>query len=192
MTRPSDELLMRYYDGELPPGEAAEVERALAEHPEALAIVDGLAQLGDVVRALGDGRAGSADAIADDVMARLDATPPLAAVPRAATASRWTLPAVGVTLAAAAAAALWLSREPLPEPLVAQAPTAQPAPLAPPAPPPEPVFAPEEDTLPAVAIEAVDFGTHNGAIFMVSAGQDATPVVWLTDDAESGDGKKPL
>jgi hypothetical protein len=34
---------------------------------------------------------------------------------------------------------------------------------------------------PGVSIENVDFGPHNGAIFVVSSGTRATPVVWLSD-----------
>ena len=38
---------------------------------------------------------------------------------------------------------------------------------------------------PAVAIEAVDFGTHTGAVFVVEAGDAETPVIWLDDDAKA-------
>ena len=190
MSRPSDELLMRLHDDELSDEELAELEQRL--DAEDRAKLDGLAQVGDFVRALGSKDEAAADDIADAVMARIDAGE--ASRLGEPKASRWTLPAVGLTLAAAAALALWVSREPPPP-----APVAQPLPTAPAVvvrrdPAPEPISTPEDEISPAVAIEAVDFGSHNGAIFMVSAGDEATtPVVWLTDDAiESGDRKQPL
>ena len=36
-------------------------------------------------------------------------------------------------------------------------------------------------TSPAVAIESVDFGAQRGTVFVVEAGDSATPVVWLED-----------
>jgi hypothetical protein len=41
-------------------------------------------------------------------------------------------------------------------------------------------------TGPAVAIEAVDFGTHAGTVFVVESGDGQTPVVWLDDDVRAG------
>ena len=38
----------------------------------------------------------------------------------------------------------------------------------------------------AATIEAVDFGNRAGTIFMVPAGDQSTPVVWLVDEAPSG------
>jgi len=189
MSRERDELLMRLYDGELADEEAAELQASLG--PEDEGVLGGLDQLGDLVRALGERGDGAADGVADAVMARIDSgeASPLGE-PKP---SRWTLPAVAATLAAAAALAVWMSREPPPAEPVAQPLRTAPAVVAQ-KPGPEPISQPEEETLPAVMIEAVDFGSHNGAIFMVSVGDEATtPVVWLTDDAgESGDRKQPL
>jgi hypothetical protein len=51
----------------------------------------------------------------------------------------------------------------------------------------------ESEGTTAAAIESIDFGSQNGAIFMVPAGTETTPVVWLTDDAaEDGDRMEPL
>ncbi|MCE7888933.1 MAG: hypothetical protein DYH12_04375, partial [Sorangiineae bacterium PRO1] len=84
-----------------------------------------------------------------------------------------------------AAAALWLSTPP-PEPsaplpvaapvkpsLPAEATSATPAPVA---------ELTDEDVDPAATIEAVDFGNRGGSIFMVPAGAESTPVVWLVDE----------
>jgi anti-sigma factor RsiW len=44
------------------------------------------------------------------------------------------------------------------------------------------------EAIPAVAIESVDFGTRNGAIFMIPGDTTDTPVVWLVDEpAVTGD-----
>jgi anti-sigma factor RsiW len=187
MNRPSDELLMRYADGELSPAEIEELERRLEGDPEASAIIDGLDQLGDVVRALGERQGQGAGDIAGAVLAQIesderhrpDAPPESGARP----VPGWTFPVAAAGLAAAAAVAIWLATPgETPAPVARSLPTAQPA-----APSPTPAPQPEDDVAPSVAIEAVDFGSHNGAIFMVSAGNTATPVVWLTDDvAESG------
>lgn len=42
----------------------------------------------------------------------------------------------------------------------------------------------ESGTAPGVSIENVDFGAHDGAIFVVSTGAQATPVVWLSDQPD--------
>jgi len=39
------------------------------------------------------------------------------------------------------------------------------------------------EAAPAVAIEAVDFGSRTGTVFLVEAGETQTAVVWLSDDA---------
>jgi anti-sigma factor RsiW len=191
MNRPSDELLMRYADGELSPAELDELERLLEADGQATAIVAGIDQLGDVLRALGERRADAAGDIAGAVLARIDAEQSLGseeAPPESGARphSGWTVPILAAGLAAAAAAAIWLATpSDSPAPVARSLPAVQPSEPAPA--PPQPASMPEDDVAPAVAIEAVDFGSHNGAIFMVSAGNQATPVVWLTDDvAETG------
>jgi anti-sigma factor RsiW len=190
VNRLNDELLMRLHDGELSDPEVRELERRLASDPQASSVLEGLHQIGDVVRALASERSAAADGIADSVLARIEAepcgSPPMSRpIP---IRSRWTLPAVAATLAAAAALFVWLGRAPDP---VESAPVAtlQPRPALEPS-----AAAPvsDEDIAPAVEIETVDFGSHNGAIFMVSAGSESTPVVWLNDDAPPGDRTEPL
>jgi hypothetical protein len=36
------------------------------------------------------------------------------------------------------------------------------------------------------AIESVDFGSHGGTVFVLEAGDNVTPVVWLDDDSRAG------
>lgn len=190
--------LMRLHDGELSAEEAAELERSLSQ--EDRAVLGGLEQLGDVLRASEREELARFAGVADAVMAalereqepakvvplrpRVEADPELPASRRRKGRSTPVVIA-GLALAAAAATALWLSTPPpapsapLPvaapvEPsLPAQATSATPATVA------ELV---EEDADPAATIEAVDFGNRGGSIFMVPAGAESTPVVWLVDD----------
>lgn len=187
MSRPDDELLMRYYDGELSEQEAAELERSL--DGRSARVVDGLDQLGAVLRAVAERQGEAAGDVAGAVLDRIDRDekkPLPAPTPLPKPAPRWVAPAAVAVLAAAASLALFAGSDlESPAPVASRAPLpAEPAhPVAVPAPPEEAPVIEEEDVAPAVAIEAVDFGSHNGAIFMVSAGAEATPVVWLTDDA---------
>jgi anti-sigma factor RsiW len=184
--RSQDELLMRYYDGELSEQEAAELERTL--DATGARVVAGLDQLGAILRSAGEQRGEAAGDIAGAVLERIEReeAPAPAPTPLAKPAPRWVAPAAVAVLAAAASLALFAgSGLESPAPVASRAPLpAEPShPVAVPAPPvPEPALEEEEDVAPAVAIEAVDFGSYNGAIFMVSAGAEATPVVWLTDD----------
>ena len=129
--------LMRAYDAELTPEEAAELERSLSD--EDRRVLAGLEQVGDVVRAC------EPEAVA------LWVTTPKAPAPSA------------------------------PAPLAASfaSPTAPVSPSAPTESLPEP---PDEDADLAATIEAVDFGNQPGSIFMVPAGEESTPVVWLEDE----------
>jgi hypothetical protein len=184
---------MRYYDGELSEEEAAELERTL--DGQSARVVAGLDQLGSVLRAVSERDSEAAGDIAGSVLERIaaDEAQPAPAAVAIRPAARWVAPAAVAALALAASVALYLgsgqeppspvartaSRATLPaEPVQTVAPVVAP-------PQPEAPAVEEEDVPPAVAIEAVDFGSHNGAIFMVSAGAEAeaTPVVWLTDDA---------
>jgi hypothetical protein len=188
--------LMQLHDHELGEREAVELERSLTD--EELAMLDGLEQVGDVVRALGEQTGAHAGDIAAAVMARIDEAPAAANAVRRLEAplaserrGRGKVLAFGLALAAAAAAVLWLetSRHP-----VAPAPVAQTTLRAPvPEPPPPNVVAPpqapestEDEPAPAASIEAVDFGNNAGTIFMVPSGDESTPVVWLVDEPAGG------
>ncbi|MBK7583544.1 MAG: hypothetical protein IPI67_25550 [Myxococcales bacterium] len=193
--------LMQLHDGELSEAEAAELEASLSDDERRVA--SGIEQLGDVVRALSASRTDDFESLTDAVMAAVDAEPApstnVVALPRVEVAasqpgskrqrrapSAWVLVG-GLALAAAAALLIWMNTP-------TSSPTA-PAPLAvtpPSLPVPEPASATpagdpapelvEEDSAPAASIEAVDFGNQPGSIFMVPAGEETTPVVWLVDD----------
>ena len=49
-----------------------------------------------------------------------------------------------------------------------------------------------EEFVPGASIESVDFGTRNGTVFMVSAGENAIPVVWLVDEPALGGERSKL
>lgn len=60
-TAPTDLELMLYADGELPPDEARAVAAWIAEHPEARAKVEGVHQVGDLLRTWGELEADAAE-----------------------------------------------------------------------------------------------------------------------------------
>lgn len=194
--------LMRLHDGELSLEEAAELERVLSD--EDRAVLAGLEQVGDVVRALERANEGRSPELADAVMQAIeaDAKPapvvPLAPrveaspeLPKVRRRHKTSAPVVitGLALAAAAAAALWMTTPAPTDGPVASVTVETPAapPLAEPGNPPAepPAELAEEDGDPAATIEAVDFGNQGGSIFMVPAGQENTPVVWLVDEPAS-------
>lgn len=183
--------LMAYYDGELTAAEAEAVEQQLQSDAQAQAVLAGLSQVGDFVRAAEAERLGAADGIADGVMARIEREVPRAAPRDPKRSRRFTLGVVApVALAAAAAGVLWISGNKSDG--TARAPVAQPtlsAPAAALAPAPEPTVAalqaPAADQAPAISIESVEFGPRTGSIFMIPAGEAETPVVWLLDEPEA-------
>jgi anti-sigma factor RsiW len=204
VSREREDLLMRYLDGDTDAAESADVEAWLASSEHARSLLADLEHVGDAVRGLAHSDGGGADRIADSVMARLDAETearPLAAVPgglgprlpRATgrhPGGRWLAlgPALGLAVAAAAAAVVYLRPAPRPErgavaPVVSVVGPSAAALPASAAPLDETEAVPSE---PGASIESVDFGARNGSIFMVSrgsgSGESETPVIWLMDD----------
>ncbi len=198
MSREHDMELMRLHDDELTDEQRDAIEAALDDRDAG--VLEGLSQLGEVLRVHSDARGAAGADIADSVMAALEAQadkpapkPRVLSLPPRAENSRRGLVAGGLALAAAAAVAFGVTQfaapDAAPPPEVAETPrrVVDPGVLRPVAPA---VVA--EPAVPA-AIESIDFGTRNGAIFMVSAGEETTPVVWMTDDAaEGGDRMEPL
>jgi len=187
--------LMQLHDSELPPERAAELEGELTQ--DELDALEGLEQLGDVVQALAEEMGDPASDISDVVMARIDAgeAKPLTVVEGGAEGSqrpaasertvvRRLVVGASIALAAAAAAVLWVSAGagPTPSDPVAVSPQPTRAPVAQPVPVETGVEA-EDESSPAAAIEAVDFGSQPGSIFLVPAGEQTTPVVWLVDES---------
>ncbi|HVW24694.1 MAG TPA: hypothetical protein VHC69_04960 [Polyangiaceae bacterium] len=196
MSAPSDERLMRYFDGELDAGDAREVELWLESSPEARLKLLAWDRVGDAVRAIADASTAGSD-IADSVMARIapPARPALAGA-NARAPRRWiaAVPAIGLALAAAAAVVLYFRSPATPSVGAAasvvrttpgQGATAFEAAASP--------MVAVADTESGAAIESVDFGASAGSIFMVPSGQNAddaqTPVVWLMDDAPPDEGR---
>jgi len=214
MTRLDHRRLMLLHDGELSSEEAARLEAELGEaglRELARGIGDGLVQIGDVIRALAalDAQQGvAADDIAAQVMRRLEAaeteslpsedlehgTGPNPGSERSANRWRWVAGAGGALAMAATALIFAWSVGSLPTPPVGRrtqvaaagssldSPTGMIASV-------EPARGSRIDIDPGVAIEMVDFGAQSGTIFMVSAGQEATPVVWLIDDGPASEGR---
>jgi anti-sigma factor RsiW len=195
MSERRDDRLMQHFDGELSESEAAEMERLLAESPEARALLRDFDVIGRTLRDAAEERGVAAADIADRVMAQIEAEPPRRAsvvVPlRRRTRVATLAPALVLAFAAAAAVMLLVRREP-PQPLVKEddqiAQLEELIPSAAPEPPPEAVASVDEDDLddfePGASIESVDFGSENGTIFMVPSGPDSTPVVWMSDDSD--------
>jgi len=193
--------LMRLHDGELSAQDAAELERSLSDQDRE--ILAGLEQLGTALRGLEREEVSRFAGVADSVMDAIEAAErpaakvvPLAprvesdpGLPRSRRRRSGSAAVVigGLGLAAAAAAALWLGTPvegPRAASPVASSVVAPPTPAETVRPAPEPVAElAEEDADPAATIEAVDFGNQGGSIFMVPAGAESTPVVWLVDDA---------
>ena len=214
MSRLEHQAVMQYHDGELSPAEAHALEWRLAADPELRGVLAGLEQIGAVLVAVADARATPADDIADSVMRRVGAEASgvrprvtvlaggAGAIPAAEPASLelrvrrrpWAaaagLAATSLVAAAACVAFFGLTEREAERPVLAL--SARPSDWTPQrrAGPVTSVFtAPTRvDMVPAIAIESVDFGARNGAIFMVRGETVDTPVVWLVDDhAETGD-----
>lgn len=184
---------MLHYDGELDPARAREVERLLASDPKARRLLADLERMGSLLReaeAAEPKRADLTSAILDRVFAPSapDAEPKLtehaALVPK--TPRRALAWAFG-SVALAAALALVLSREPAPlERAKAPAPAraAEPSVSGNKAPNLE-----SETSEESVAVETVDFGSSQGAIFLVPSATSPMLVVWtLDDEADKGRG----
>ncbi|MFZ5892205.1 MAG: anti-sigma factor family protein [Myxococcota bacterium] len=172
-----DELIMLLYDGELSEREAEEARALIAADPSAAALFEQLAVVGENVREAAL-RAPLSSDLVDAVMARVELDAPVVLEPvRPVTRLRpkRALAFVSGALALAAGLALLVSRGVGPQSLAKRAEVAAPV-AAMSAPEPEP---PEQ----SVAIERVDFGGSQGAVFVVPGPDDRTLVIWTLDDA---------
>jgi anti-sigma factor RsiW len=204
MTVPTAHELMMLADGELAPERRAEVEAWLSKSDVTAAAesVEAIRQVGDFVRSYAESTTRQFD-VAEEVMARIataDAGQSGSSTASGTNVRRLArrrsragafLGFASFAIAAAAAAVVWLSSRhsavDAGKPRAAL--SAVGIPLSP---DPESQESGVEDPGGA-SILAVDFGTQNGSIFMVNAGHDVTPVVWLLDDSgESGDRMEPL
>lgn len=174
----SEELLMRYHDGELDLAARERVEQLLGRDAVARAQVERWVLLGDLLREADRARPAPPD-VASSVLLRVRGR-----------RARWVRLSSYGGLAAAALLALWVGTT-RPGPVTSlpsqRAPSPSLAPSRAPLPPAETAL------VPAVAIESVDFGSTQGAIFVVSAPNDAeTVVVWTLDDAKPGSSQVDL
>jgi hypothetical protein len=199
------QLVMQLYDEELPEEQTRLLQRRLAVDDEWRGVFEGLEQVGDLVRAMADRDATGAEAIVDHVMQRIDglqAGEPGSGAP--AVIRRFPTRSVAAGLAAAvalaAAVTLVLRAGRTPDEGSAQvaslsglAPSVGTGPAAMPSVGPRTPFLEAAAGVPAVAIEAVDFGPRNGTIFMVGFGESTMPVVWVMDEPPaSGVRMEPL
>ncbi len=157
-----DSTLMRFHDGELDAEQARRVRAgALADGAVARRLA-ALSQLGDFVRAFASVRS---EELARERLQRQQAR----------TARRGAR-AVSLALCVAALGALWFRASPVMSHETRTRVVAS-----------ESAFGFGTPFAPAVRVESVDFGEHDGAIFLVSApttaAADTTTVVWLGEDA---------
>jgi hypothetical protein len=184
-----DDLIDRLHDGAVDDEQARDAQALLAKEPRAAARLERLRLLGELVREVEAARNLPAD-FTDRVMDRVAAS---GVVPRVRPRARVFAGAMaGSGLALAAAVLLWLSN---------QAPREAPS-LAPRGPEvtasawPEPSVESADAVAlaavdaPPVSIESVDFGTTQGAIFLVSAGATDTMVVWTMDEPSPRSGSR--
>jgi len=169
---PTDRELMLFFDGELDPARAGEVEAHVSSNPRARAILTALRQETDLLASAALEQASRADSIADDVMAAIEKEPsrPSVVPVRQLRRSRSVLIA-GAFLAAAAAVALAVF---LPHKMPQDARSSLSGKVA------------DDPGFVGAVIEIVDFGARPGTIFYVpSEDESTTAVVWLTEDDSS-------
>lgn len=186
MTR--DELVMLYFDGELDAAETERVRELLRTDPKARAalaryeLVSGLTREsglgavdpGDVFSAV-MGRV-AADQKTKKQGARLSGKPSTTRAARRRPARALVSVACGLALAASFALLVSHARSPKPPAALASA-TEVAAPAG-------AISAREpEPPVQSVAIERIDFGSSQGAIFLVPGPEDRTVVVWTDDSA---------
>jgi anti-sigma factor RsiW len=195
MTEPTPLELMQYADGELSPEHAERVAAFLEGSEKPRRRVDGIEQIGAFVRASFEQRLGTLDVTAD-VMAAIEGesarvgTGDSAAGSESPSSSRrralWSLVVGG--MAAAAAASLWLTRptELISSPSASRTTASAPQPQA-------PVAAADDESEVGASVETLDPGPSEATLFVVQAGVDVTPVVWLLDEGdEASDRMEPL
>lgn len=171
-----EELVERYYDGEAGEAEAERVRELLASDAKSREQFERLGLIGSLVREAEAGRRLPAN-FTDRLMDRIAVEAPPVRRKRAAAFAAATASA----LALAALVTLWVRVKPPSGADSSSAPVAQ-------------ISAPssaaslgevaitEPAVGPPVAIESVDFGSTQGAIFLVSAGVTDTMVVWTLDE----------
>jgi hypothetical protein len=172
---------MRLHDGELDAVASEQAERRLGWDASGRRYLNDLERIGDGVRDALRLTTPSAD-LTDQIMARIEQSQkPEGFAPRPAWQRRVLSLGIGLgsTAALAALAVLWLSgtvsvesndvRRAADTNLRASSASVEVS----------------SDVSPGVAIESVDFGGGGGSIFLVQAGRETTPVVWLSEPPQT-------
>lgn len=178
MTR--DHRLMELHDGELDASAEVAARQWVGQSPRARAELEQLRLISELVREnhqLADLDSGFTDAIVSRALAAETQVPLQAAAGRRSPWSR-AAPALGL-FAIAAGIALYLSSSRKMESELRPHAALQSTGML------ETTVVPSvaEHTPAGVSIQSVDFGSTNGVIFMVSAGEGDTMVVWTLEDA---------
>ena len=172
-----DELIMLLHDGELDAEQYEAVRALIEDDASAAALFEQLDLVGSTVRQSVLAAPSLVD-LTDEIMARIEREPVVLDVKRPAPPRRGPGRALGIVsgaLALAAGLSLLVTRAMHAESPARSADVAAPV-AAMSAPEPEP---PQQ----SVAIERVDFGGSQGAVFMVPGSDDRTLVIWTLDDA---------
>ena len=179
--RTDEDLLLRYFDGDLPAGEARGVEERVAADASAREQLEGLAELQGVVRAHYDAEADDADGRLADLWRNISAgmerpKPSLLGAVRA-----WLGSWKGYTLAglAGAAAGALLVLGFLPAKIVV-APVVLPA--------------AQNDVAQDAEVESLEVAGGTGTVFHIPGGANeaATTVIWVTPDIPTPDSEDPI
>jgi anti-sigma factor RsiW len=171
-----EELVERYYDGEADEAEAERVRELLGSDDKSRERFERLGLIGSLVREAEAGRHLPAN-FTDRVMERVAAEArPVRRKPATAFVA-----ATASALALAALVSLWVRVPASPVTDPRGGPAAQ---LTAPVATPSLAEGPRAESAgePPVAIESVDFGSTQGAIFLVSSGVTDTMVVWTLDE----------
>lgn len=172
-----DELIMLLHDGELDAEQAEAVRALIEDDASAAALFEQLDLVGSTLRESALAAPSSVD-LTDAIMARIEREPVVLDIKLPAAGRRGPGRALGIVsgaLALAAGLSLLVTRAMHSDSVARSADVAAPvaAMSAPEAEPPEQ----------SVAIERVDFGGSQGAVFMVPGSDDRTLVIWTLDDA---------
>ena len=181
-----DELIMLLHDGELDAEQAEAVRALIEDDASAAALFEQLDLVGSTVRQSVLAAPSLVD-LTDEIMARIEREPVVLDVKRPAPPRRGPGRALGIVsgaLALAAGLSLLVTRAMHAESPARSADGAAPvAAMSAPPEPPEPEPPEPEPPEQSVAIERVDFGGSQGAVFMVPGSDDRTLVIWTLDDA---------
>ena len=177
---PEQQRLMELHDAELDDASKKDLEAALTADSRSRAELRRMALIGDLVREVEASRTAPTD-LADQILARTIGAAPRRRAKHRRPAWQRLAPLGAGALALAAAFALFVTSSRQTEPQASRVVEARR--IEPPAPSIAVAVAPVEPAGAGVSIQSVDFGSTQGAIFLISAGESETMVVWTLEDA---------